>query len=48
MEMEMAVPETENGRRDPNSRRPGATMPAGLSEEAMGETYPEENHTSLE
>ena len=48
VEMEMAVPEAKNRRRDPNRKRSETTMSDGLSEEAIGETHPENNHTSLE
>ena len=44
----MAAHEAKIRHRDPNSEQPETTLHAGLPEETMGETHPEENHTSLE
>lgn len=43
VEMEMALPEAEDRRKNTNSRQSEATMSIGLPEEDMGE-----NHTCLE
>ena len=47
MEMEMALPNTEDRLGNTNSWRPTSIMPAGLPEEVLGETHSEKDNLYL-
>ena len=44
MELEMALPKTEDRLGNPNSWQPTPTIPSGLPEEALGETHSEKDN----